>query len=211
VKNYIIKNKKTYDALALEYGERVGYYQSAKVKISQEFINELHRRFSENINVLDLGCGGGLNSKYFEDEKFNSFAIDISEKMIEVSKKFAKDTKYLLGDFLEYDFGSQKFEGIFAQSFIHLFDEGDTLEVMKKIKFLLTEGGIVFIGTTIHDKMFVGEFEKEDYVNKCSRFRIKYSEDGLKNLFEKSGFSIISKKYLNEPEVNKRWVFFILK
>jgi len=137
MRDYVIINKKVYNNLAKEYGKRVKKCFFHNERITKPFIEYL----KQNINmpkILELGCGNGLNLVAFEKEGLEPFAIDISNKMIGISKKRTINTKYFYGDFLEYDFKDLKFDGIFASAFIHLFSKKDAILVLEKIKNLLT-------------------------------------------------------------------------
>jgi len=59
--------------------------------------------------------------------------------MLEVSRKISSNTRYILGDFLTYDFEELKYNGIYAQAFIHLFPREDVKKVLKKIFNLLED------------------------------------------------------------------------
>ena len=209
MKDYVKVNQKVYDRLAREYNERLKDYMISDRKITAPFINYLKDKF-DNATILELGPGSGLCLSYFEFEGFQTTAIDISKEILSVSKKNAPKTKYLFGDFLEYDFGTSKFEGIFAKAFIHLFPKKDALFVLRKILGLLTKNGVAFIGTTIHKKSEEGFFEKSDYKEKLKRFRKKWTEKELIEEVEKVGFKILKKAHHSEPDKNKNWINLLL-
>jgi 2-polyprenyl-3-methyl-5-hydroxy-6-metoxy-1,4-benzoquinol methylase len=118
MKAYIKLNQKAYDALAEEYKQKMQEYIISDRKIVAPFIDCLKINFKK-ISVLELGPGSGLNLSYFEKEGFETTGIDISNEIIKISQEMAPKTKYIFGDFLEYNFGKSKFESIFAKAFIH--------------------------------------------------------------------------------------------
>jgi len=211
MKDYIKINQEVYDALALEYGQRIEHYKNAKIKLCQPFIDELKCNFV-NPTVLELGCGAGLNLMYFEQEKFKTTAIEISEKMIQVSKEIAPKTAYIHDEFLEHDFGKAKFHGIFAHSFIHLFTKEDAAIVMKKINALLVDKGVLFIGTTKHKESKEGYVRKHDYQSsKLARFRREWKKEDLLEFLQSFGFKIFRIGEFEEPDKQKSWVWVVLK
>ncbi len=136
MKEYIKINKKCYDKLANEYENRKKKYLVSDGQLVKPFIDYLKKHF-DKIKVLELGPGSGLCLSFFEKEGFDTTAIDISEKMIKVSKKTASKTKYILENFLEYNFDEHKYDGILAKAFIHLFPKKDAAIALKKIFDLL--------------------------------------------------------------------------
>lgn len=209
MKEYLKVNKQVYDNLAEEFKQKMQDYIISDRKVVAPFVNCLKSHFSK-IRVLELGPGSGLNLSYFEEEGFETTAIDISEEIIKVAQETAPKTKYLFGEFLAYDFGESKFEGVFAKAFIHLFPKEDAGVVLKKIFGLLEEGGIAFVSTTVHENSEEGFFEKTDYNKKLKRFRKRWTERELLEEVINTGFTIFDKSYDIEPKKGKRWLRLVL-
>jgi len=209
MKDYIKANQEVYDRLAQEYRAKLkDYIISDRIQIAP-FIRYLNNNFTE-VKVLELGSGSGLCLSYFEAEGFYTTAIDISSKIINVSKKIAPKTKYVCGDFLGFDFGAQQYNGIFAKAFIHLFTKEDAITILKKIFDLIVENGIAFVATTVHKKPEEGFFEKSDYNVKLKRFRKKWTENELLEEVTKAGFRLVDKSYNIEKDNGKKWMNLLL-
>ncbi len=209
MKDYIKINRKVYDLLAEEYKLNMKDYIVSNKKLIKPFIDYLKDNFDKP-RVLELGPGSGLCLSYFEKEGINTTAIDISKKLLSISKELAPKTKYILADFLEFDFGKSRFEGIFAQAVIQLFPKKDAIIVFRKIFDLLVDNGISHISTTIHEKSEEGVFEKLDYTKKIKRFRKKWTENELLEEVIKAGFSIYRKWYNSEQNKSKEWINLII-
>ena len=151
-----------------------------------------------------------MNLSYFEEEGFETTAIDMSNDILRVSKELAPKTKYIYGDFLAYDFGKTRFDGIFAKAFIHLFPKEDSKIVLKKIFDLLKNNGAAFIATTVHKKSDEGFFEKTDYKKGMKRFRKRWVESELLAEIRKIGFTIHHKGYHNERDKGKKWINLVV-
>jgi len=212
MREYTKLNKEVYNSLATEYAKRLEHYSKMKDERAtlDPFIISLKKNFKK-VRVLELGPGSGLDLKDLEKAGFETTAIDIAENIINKAKKVAPKTKYLLGDFLEYNFGGYQFEGIFARGFIHLFPKNDAELVIEKIKNLLVQNGIVFIGTTKDEKSEEGYFIKEDFPDKPKRFRKKWTEDELEEFVTAAGFKILKKYYHFEKNKKKKWMMFLLQ
>lgn len=209
MKDYLQKNMQTYDLLAEEYKKRKKNYENSDRQIIKPFIDYLKENF-DTPNVLELGPGSGLALKIFSEEGFNTTAIDISKNIIEISKECSPKTSYLWGDFLEYDFGKAKYDGIFAKAFIHLFPKKDAILVIKKMRGLLSPKGMIFIGTTLHDKPEEGFAKKEDYPNEPERFRKKWTEKELYEVADKLSLNVVTTALNFEKDKNKVWIKFLL-
>jgi len=205
MKDYIKLNQKTYDRVAKEYRERAKEYIVSEKNITSPFINYLKKHF-KSIKVLELGPGSGLALSYLNDEGFDTTAIDISKEIIKISRERSPKTKYIHSDFLKFDFGKIKFEGVFAKAFIHLFPKKDAIIVLRKIYNLLVSNGVVYLATTVHEESEEGFFEKLDYKEKLKRFRKRWMEEELIEEVRKIGFEIVIKNYTDEEDKNKKWV-----
>lgn len=210
MKKYIEKNRKAYDALAKEYEKRVQVYVDKVRRISNLFTNYLKENFNEK-KVLELWPGSGLSLSTFEKEWFKTTWIDFSEKMLEVSRKISSNTRYILGDFLTYDFEELKYNGIYAQAFIHLFPREDVKKVLKKIFNLLEDTWVAHISTTLHNIYEEGYSTKNDYPWSVKRFRIKWTEKELLEEIEKVWFKIYQKEFITETNNDKKWVIIIAR
>lgn len=205
---YLKINEDAYDLAADEYAARLGHYKERDKKILEPFIDFLKERF-EKPKLLELGPGSGLALEYFEKSGFETFAIDISQKILDVAKNTSPKTTFYKGDFLSYPFDNKKFDGIFGKAFIHLFPKEDALLVLKKIKTLLSHSGLVYLSTTMHEEALEGFLQKEDYDKKPKRFRKQWTEKELTEALEETGFEIIFKDKMKEEKYDKIWMLFI--
>ncbi|MFA6255386.1 MAG: class I SAM-dependent methyltransferase [Patescibacteria group bacterium] len=205
MKKYLRDNQQVYDQLAGEYQERLKKFIVRDLKIASPFINYLKHSFTR-ARVLDLGPGSGLNSAYFVQAGFKTTAIDISRKMLAIAKKTSPQTKFILADFLQYDFKNLKFEGVFAKAFIHLFPKKDAVLVLEKINRILVPKGVLFVATTFHQKSTQGYFIKKDYNQKLKRFRRQWAKKDLVQTLKNSGFIIKMIKTGYDASLDKKWI-----
>ena len=210
MENYLAINKQAYDLTAKEYAKRRKIYTTSDAKIAQPFIDNLKLYFKQ-VKILELGPGSGLNLSFFQEEGFNTTALDISGKMIQIASEKSPNTKYIHSDFLSFEFNRLRYEGIFAKAFIHLFPKEDAIKVLNKMHSLLVPRGLAFIATTTHTKSSEGITTKIDYMPPVKRFRRKWNESELIERIQKEGFSIVSKDYHLENERGKRWINLVVQ
>ena len=120
-----------------------GYYQ--QVKEINENIN------AEALDVLELGCGKGFNSKFLasRNPKSNFQGIDITVRHLAYAKEKAKELKNLsvkIGDFHKLEFEENAFDIVFELESVCHSDSPET--VLKEVYRVLKPGGkfILFEG-----------------------------------------------------------------
>lgn len=89
--------------------------------------------------ILDLGCGKGLMSKFFDKGGAKSIGIDL-KKNSEDSENF----KFIEGDIRKKDFGGGN-DLIIASLILHFFEKKDAMQVIKRMKDATSELGYNFL------------------------------------------------------------------
>lgn len=143
------------------------YYDShADVYLDKKYQNELvfndrieipavlslinsHFKSLKGIKVLDIGCGLGSYSKTLAKKGANVTAIDVSRKMVEITKKECAglNVKCLCQNILDTDESEDKYDLVIAGFMLGYFQDLETY--FKKFRKLLAENSIV-ITSSIH-------------------------------------------------------------
>jgi SAM-dependent methyltransferase len=187
--SYRKRNQLTYDTLAKEYKRRIPSKEIPAIETA-DFISRYITRFNIK-NVLECGPGNGNFAKELINKGMNVTAIDISKKMGEIASKNAKDLNLLIGDFLDYDFGNNKFDLVVGRMFIHLFKTKDAITILQKMNSLLNKNGIIFLTTTVHNEYKEGFEKKENYPDAPARYRVRYTGEKLKELVSIANLEIL--------------------
>jgi len=97
--------------------------------------------------LLELGSGSGYDSVYLADHGFDVTAIDVSEDVIELSKKIHVNSKvnFIAADFFQ-DSTDKKFDVIYDRGFLHNY-KNRLQEIFEKLNTLLTDNGKIIIIT----------------------------------------------------------------
>ncbi|HDG67669.1 MAG TPA: class I SAM-dependent methyltransferase [candidate division Zixibacteria bacterium] len=61
-------------------------------------------------SIVDIGCGSGLNLKFWEDKGLNMFGIDLSTKAIKIAKSIVPTANLLVGDGQNLPFKESSFD-----------------------------------------------------------------------------------------------------
>ena len=95
-------------------------------------------------NVLDIGSKYPYFLHCFKQKGVeNVLGIDGCEEALEYGREL--DVPMVIGDFLEHDFGDQKFDLV---TLVHCIEHfSDPVAALRKIKSLLTEKGVIYIRT----------------------------------------------------------------
>lgn len=124
--------------------------------------------------VLDIGAGTGLFSSFIKEKYPNAriTLIDLSEKMMEVSRKrFANcnDIHYVVADYTDYKF-NEKFDLIISSLSIHHLSDEEKRKLYKKMFSLLNQDGI-FINAdqVLGSTPFLESLYKNDWKNKVEK------------------------------------------
>jgi 2-polyprenyl-3-methyl-5-hydroxy-6-metoxy-1,4-benzoquinol methylase len=97
--------------------------------------------------LLELGSGSGYDSVYLADHGFDVTAIDVSEDVIELSKKIHVNSKvnFIAADFFQSS-TDKKFDVIYDRGFLHNY-KNRLQEIFEKLNSLLTDNGKLIIIT----------------------------------------------------------------
>lgn len=98
-----------------------------------------------NVNVLDLGCGTGLELEYYF--KINPTAsvtgIDLTESMLNVlKKKFTdKNLNLILGSYFDLPFGIEIYDAAVSVESLHHFTKEEKIPLYAKLHKALKDNG----------------------------------------------------------------------
>ena len=148
----------------------------------------------ENLNVLDVGGGNGalLDSLKLLNIKLNELDvvdIDKSQKKICISKGYNFfQTK--IEDFKT----EKKYKLIFLVNIIE--HVSDPKKILKKMRHLLDNNGVIFIKTPNTDNFFFKKFKKNYWGGyHCPRHWILFNKDNMENLLNSCGLKVQNFKY----------------
>lgn len=178
-----------------DYGEN----QSEWKKNQTEYFNQFMQKYNKT-NILDLGCGRGNESKFFQDKGYDVTAIDLSEEAVKIC--ISRGLKAFQMDFYSLSFPDSSFDAVFAQSSIVHVPKNNLHVVLNEVYRCLKRDGIFFLG------LYKGFFEGELSRNK-NRYFSMYQMDEIKTYLEPQ-FAILNENHFR-PTRLERYVSLILK
>ncbi|MEG1058647.1 MAG: phosphotransferase [Clostridia bacterium] len=94
--------------------------------------------------MLDLGCGIGADTLYLLDKGYSVLSCDFSTKALESIKKYIPNSKTMYLDMMKsFPFEDCSYKIIIADLSLHYFDNETTIHIMKEIKRVLKENGVL--------------------------------------------------------------------
>ena len=184
-----------------------------KIELKEHFNLKENYKLFKGLNILDLGCGGGIASEPLSRLGANLTGADESEELIEVAKLHAKNMKlkinYQCTSIQNLVKIKNKYDVVIA---LELLEHVNNLkEFCKLITNLLTEDGIIILSTinkTFLSKLFVIDMAEKVLrkipmgTHNYEKF-IKPSE--IKDIFQNYNFDIRSIKGINLNPISNNW------
>ena len=145
-------DKNIFDELSNEWWNETGNFEALHSfnPIRIKFILNLIGKSIKSLNILDIGCGGGILCEPLARLGANVTGIDENKKAILVAREHAKKMNlkinYKLGNITDINF-QKKFDVITCMEVLEHVDSVDLL--IKKSRESLNNGGF-FVGSTIN-------------------------------------------------------------
>ena len=106
-------------------------------------------------SVLIPGVGYGRNAKTFIDNGFEVTGIEISETAIRLARENGLDFQIYHGPVKRMPYGKSLYDGIFCYALLHLLNQNDRRQFLKKCFDQLQPGGMmVFIVASKENKLY---------------------------------------------------------
>ncbi len=181
---YVEEIIKTYNKIADEYARKwLNYKDDSYLNLLKKFVKLLENKD----RVLDAGCGPGRDVKLlYELGVREVYGIDLSEKMLEIAKKYEPRGIYPLMDIRNLRFNDGFFDGIICVGVLVHLNKEDFMVSLKELYRVLKANGVLLLSVKIGKEEVVLD-KKYGY----PRTFFIYSEDFVKSSLNKVGFKVI--------------------
>ena len=164
-------------------------------------------KLSENMHVLEIGCGTGRWSFYVAPNVKRVVAIDLSENMIEIAKN--KQISENINN-IEFhcvsacDFHTnEKFDLVYFSSMLQYVSDGDVSSILKKLPKWLKNNGICLSRDTVSLKQRIektGDYlviyrTRDDYIKMFEKHNLYLTYNGQS--YKRSISYVASRCFLN--------------
>ena len=131
--------------------DRYDEHMMTNIKSANEFYPYTAKQLptAENCQVLDLGCGTGLELQeyYIQNPLAKVTGIDLSQGMLsELKRKFAdKDITLILGSYFDVPFGEKVFDAAVSVESLHHFTKEEKIALYSKLHTALKDKGFFIL------------------------------------------------------------------
>ena len=147
---------------------------------------------NESKRILDIGCGYGRDTSYFEKSGFVATGVDSSVEAIEIGKRLYPNLKLDVGNIVNLPYAEKSFDILYGYYILHLLRKQDRSLLLRECKRVLdTNGYLIQTVASVNDSDYGQgeEFEENTFLSKRGVTKYFYSKDSLVN--ELSEFKII--------------------
>ena len=177
------KTRESYNSSAEKYQKRFGNYLLYRNSIDS-FISFLPPKR----DILDVGCGPGINAKCFIEYNHQVTGIDYSPEMIRLAEASCPDGTFMVADLNNINLET-KYDAICASFVIVNLSDNETDQLFDKLPNLL-----VGHKPKLYLSFMTGKkpgYEKTSFSDSPIFFSY-YDKDVIKNKLEKLGFILLS-------------------
>ena len=134
------------------WDSQTDYPSPNQLAFIRHHVNLGTKNSAQEFLLLDVGCGSGGSSIFFDQIGCTVHAIDISNSAIEAAKKKAilsgsDDIKFVVGNFKKLPYESNMFDAVFAQGSLYYGTSADFRDAVLEIYRVLKPGGCARIYT----------------------------------------------------------------
>lgn len=139
----------------------------SSVPVYDLWLDEYKNILQENKDneILDLGCGIGADTLYLLERGYNVLSCDFSvEALKSIENNIPNSKTFYLDMMKKFPIDDKKYSLIIADLSLHYFNNETTIHIMKEIKRILKDGGVLLARVaSVNDFNFgAGQGEKRE-------------------------------------------------
>jgi ubiquinone/menaquinone biosynthesis C-methylase UbiE len=189
----------TYDKIAPAFAKTNAEMPENLLQEAQKFIETL----PQNGLCLDLGCGAGRDTAWFEQQGLNILGADLSIGMLNEARKITSRPLAQM-DMLHLGFADKSFAGIWCNAALLHLPKTNVPQALQEMRRVLWDNGVLDLAVLLGS----GEgFEDNPYAaGQGERFFSHYQQDELEQMLIASSFTI---REVEQVTSKRAWLRFV--
>jgi SAM-dependent methyltransferase len=183
-----------YDAMASQFDE---WQKQVIGSPRMRYLDKLLAVLPPRPDLLELGCGAGVESTRILAERGRLTGVDISEAQLDLARRRIPSATFMCADLAKLEFADESFDGVVALYVLFHLPRAELGPLVGRIRDWLRPGG-VFLATMLAR----GEGEGiEDWLG-VPMFFSSSDPDADRKLFRNAGLAILAEETVvqTEPE-----------
>lgn len=160
--------------------------------------------------VLEIGCFSGNNLKYFIENGYKPFGVEINQKLIDLGKNNLERLKtkppiIKVGTNINLPFEKKKFNTLVSINTLHYNSGNQIYKALQEYNRVLKKGGVLYL-ETVGKNHFAKKLSKK-IKNLCYKSKLKdFRKNHIFGYFEnKIHLKKILKRYFNKVEIFEKY------
>jgi len=156
--------------------------------------------------LLDLGCGGGQDTRYLSAAGYRIIGLDRTRSLLQFGKACAPSVPFILADMRSLPVRTGSLDGIWAAaSLVHL-PKAVATEVLVKLRHCLRPGGVLAATVTYGTRSRILE---RGWIP--GRYFARWSKAELARAVRRAGWDIVALRVVSNRERKGRWINLIAR
>lgn len=193
-----------------QYNQMGGSYDSHQKQFFGDKLDwtreKLHKKLSniQDKKVLDIGCGGGADVRWCEEQGAEVYGVDPSEKMCELARQATINPDHIQqGSYENLPFDDATFDIIFSRFSFHYLK--GFIKAYEEMARVLKEGGelLMIVSHPTYDAVAVAESSDKSLVSVKlydGKVTVQFPLHHLTDYFSPDFFKLFELKEIDETE-----------
>jgi ubiquinone/menaquinone biosynthesis C-methylase UbiE len=179
----VAKTADTYESEASSYIEKY-CAESVAANYGEAFFDSLDRgSIGRPIEVLDIGCGPGVDVDVFAEVGYDVTGVDVTPSFLREGSDRVPEAAFVRGDMRNLPFADASFDGLWASASFHHVPSADASPTLREYRRVLRPGGNLFVSTKRDEEVDDDDTERHfEY----------YQPQEFRGMLKGAGFEITS-------------------